>query len=222
MEQKHQLEQVKKKGAVIGYARVSTAEQNEKRQLVEFEKYGVDKVFIDKMSGKDTHRPELQKMLSYLREGDTLIINEYSRLARSTQDLLKLIQELTDMGVEIISIKENFDTSTPQGKLMLTMFAAIGEFERELTLQRQAEGIAIAKAQGKYKGRQPIPYDVNKFHCECQKWINRQQSATDTMRKLQMKPNRFYRIAKQLGYKKVDEKKWIYEPSRKGEATESR
>ena len=198
------------KGAVIGYARVSTQEQNLERQLVAFEKYGVDKTFIDKMSGKDTHRPQLQAMLAYLREGDTLIVNEYSRLARSTQDLLKLVQQLTDMGVKIISIKENFDTSTPQGKLMLTMFAALGEFERELTLQRQSEG--IAKAQGKYRGRQPIPYDADTFHKECKKWLAGQQTATQTMKKLQMKPNRFYRIAKELGYKKVDEKNWIYEP----------
>lgn len=210
------------KGAVIGYARVSTQEQNLERQLVAFEKYGVDKTFIDKMSGKDTHRPQLQAMLAYLREGDTLIVNEYSRLARSTQDLLKLVQQLTDMGVKIISIKENFDTSTPQGKLMLTMFAALGEFERELTLQRQSEGIAIAKAQGKYKGRQPIPYDTDTFHKECKKWLAGQQTATQTMRKLQMKPNRFYRIAKELGYKKIDEKQWIYEPKKSKKSEEQK
>lgn len=210
------------KGAVIGYARVSTQEQNLERQLVAFEKYGVDKTFIDKMSGKDTHRPQLQAMLAYLREGDTLIVNEYSRLARSTQDLLKLVQQLTDMGVKIISIKENFDTSTPQGKLMLTMFAALGEFERELTLQRQSEGIAIAKAQGKYKGRQPIPYDVDKFHRECRKWIDGQQTAAATMRKMDMKPNRFYRTAKELGYKKIGEKEWIYEPKKSKKSEEQK
>lgn len=198
--------------AKIGYARVSTQEQNESRQLAAFKELDIDKIFIDKMSGKDTNRPELRKMLEYVREGDTLIINEYSRLARSTQDLLSLVKQLTDKSVQIISIKENFDTSTPQGKLMLTVFAALAEFERELTLQRQREGIKLAKQEGKYKGRQPIPFDVNKFHRECKKWIVGEQTATEVMKKMEMKPNRFYRIAKDLGYKKIGEKEWIYCP----------
>lgn len=208
-----------KKGEVIGYARVSTAEQNVERQLVSLKQYGADKIYIDKLSGKDTNRPQLQKMLEYLREGDTLVISEYSRLARSTQDLLQLVKQLTDKGVKVVSLKENFDTSTPQGEFILTMFAGLAELERKLTLQRQAEGIAIAKAQGKYKGRQPIPYDVDKFHKECRKWLDGQQTAAATMRKMEMKPNRFYRIAKELGYKKIGEKQWIYEPkkSKKGE-----
>lgn len=191
--------------AKIGYARVSTQEQNEGRQLAAFEEQGVDKVFIDKMSGKDTNRPELRKMLEYVREGDTLIVNEYSRLARSTQDLLYLVKQLTDKKVQVISLKENLDTSTPQGKLMLTVFAALAEFERELTLQRQREGIALAKEQGKYKGRQPIPFDEKQLHRECKKWVKGEQTAVDTMNKLGMKPNRFYRIAKKYGYKKGEE-----------------
>ena len=191
--------------AKIGYARVSTQEQNEGRQLAAFEEQGVDKVFIDKMSGKDTNRPELRKMLEYVREGDTLIVNEYSRLARSTQDLLSLVKQLTDKKVQVISLKENLDTSTPQGKLMLTVFAALAEFERELTLQRQREGIALAKEQGKYKGRQPIPFDEKQLHRECKKWVKGEQTAVDTMNKLGMKPNRFYRIEKKYGYKKGEE-----------------
>lgn len=186
----------------IGYARVSTQEQNEGRQIEAFELYGVDKIFIDKMSGKDTNRPELKKMLDYVREGDTLIVNEYSRLARSTQDLLNLVTQLTDKGVQVVSLKEKLDTSTPQGKLMLTMFAALAEFERELTLQRQREGIKLAQKEGKYKGRQPIPFDENKLHRECKKWIRGEQTAIITMSKLNMKPNRFYRIAKKYGYSK--------------------
>lgn len=195
----------KRKGEIIGYARVSTQEQNEGRQLAAFEEYGVDRVYIDKMSGKDTQRPELRKMLDYVREGDTLIVNEYSRLARSTQDLLSLVKQLTDKGVQVISLKENLDTSTPQGKLMLTVFAALAEFERELTLQRQREGIALAKEQGKYKGRQPIPFDEKQLHRECKKWVKGEQTAVDTMNKLNMKPNRFYRIAKKYGYRKGEE-----------------
>lgn len=194
-----------KKGEVIGYARVSTQEQNEGRQLAAFEEQGVDKVFIDKMSGKDTNRPQLKAMLDYVREGDTLIVNEYSRLARSTQDLLSLVQQLTDKGVQVISLKEKLDTSTPQGKLMLTVFAALAEFDRELTLQRQREGIALAKEQGKYKGRQPIPFDEKQLHRECRKWVKGEQTAVDTMNKLNMKPNRFYRLAKKYGYSKKGE-----------------
>lgn len=195
----------KRKGEIIGYARVSTQEQNEGRQLAAFEEYGVDRVYIDKMSGKDTKRPELRKMLDYVREGDTLIVNEYSRLARSTHDLLSIVQQLTDEGVQVISLKEKLDTSTPQGKLMLTVFAALAEFERELTLQRQREGIALAKEQGKYKGRQPIPFDEKQLHRECRKWVKGEQTAVDTMNKLNMKPNRFYRLAKKYGYSKKGE-----------------
>ncbi|MGN0496000.1 MAG: recombinase family protein [Lachnospiraceae bacterium] len=188
--------------AKIGYVRVSTTEQNEERQIISLKEQGVEKMFIDKLSGKDTKRPELQKMLEYIREGDTLIVSEYSRLARSTQDLLNLVKQLTDKGVQVISLKENLDTSTPQGKLMLTVFAALAEFERELTLQRQREGITLAKEQGKYKGRQPIPFDEKQLHRECKKWVKGEQTAVATMKKLGMKPNRFYRVAKKYGYSK--------------------
>ena len=163
--------------AKIGYVRVSTTEQNEERQIISLKEQGVEKMFIDKLSGKDTKRPELQKMLEYIREGDTLIVSEYSRLARSTQDLLNLVKQLTDKGVQVISLKENLDTSTPQGKLMLTVFAALAEFERELTLQRQREGITLAKEQGKYKGRQPIPFDEKQLHRECKKWRSEEHTS---------------------------------------------
>lgn len=204
--------------SLIGYARVSTDEQNEARQLAMFEKKGVNKYFIDKLSGKNTNRPQLKAMLDYVREGDTVIVSEYSRLARSTQDLLSIIQQLKDKGVQLISDKEKLDTTTPQGKLMLTMFAALAEFERDVILQRQREGIAIAKKQGKYKGRQPLPYDEAQFHRECARWLRGQQSAAATMRLLGMKPNRFYRIAKSLGYKKGEDEQWRYKPCKtKGE-----
>lgn len=192
----------------VGYARVSTTEQNEARQLNALQEHGCERVFLDKLSGKDTNRPELQALLNFVREGDTVIVSEYSRLARSTGDLFSLIRQLTDKGVQVRSLKENFDTSTPQGKLMLTIFAGLAEFERELTLERQREGIAIAKAEGKYHGRQPIPYDEELFHTECDKWLKGQQTAAATMRNLGMKPNRFYRICQKLGYHKIDGK-WI-------------
>lgn len=194
--------------ALIGYARVSTQEQNEARQLVLFKERGVDKYFLDKQSGKNTKRPELNKMLDYVRDGDTLIVSEYSRLARSTSDLLSIVNKLTEKGVQLVSVKEQFDTTTPQGRLMLTMFAALAEFERDIILERQREGIAIAKEQGKYKGKQPIPYDEEKFHRECKRWIRGEQTAAATMRTLGMKPNRFYRIAKKLGYRKNSDGVW--------------
>ncbi len=137
----------------VGYVRVSTIEQNEERQIKALESLGCEKLFIDKCSGKNTDRPKFQEMMNYIREGDTLYVSEFSRLARSTRDLLNIIDELEAKKVHVVSQKENFDTETPQGRFMLTVFAGIAEFERTLMLQRQREGIAIAKAQGKYKGR---------------------------------------------------------------------
>ena len=140
----------------VAYIRVSTEEQNTARQEEMMKAQGVEKIFMEKISGKDTNRPQLKAMLDYVREGDTLVVESYSRLARNTQDLLKIVDELEKKGVAFKSLKENIDTSTPQGKLMLTIFAGLAQFERECTLQRQKEGIAIAKEQGKYKGRKPL------------------------------------------------------------------
>ncbi len=138
----------------IGYVRVSTLEQHEGRQIVELkEKAKVEKIFLDKLSGKDNVRPQLQAMLEFAREGDTVYVSEFSRLARSTKDLLDVVQQLKEKQVQVISLKENFDTSTPAGELAMTMFAAIATFERKIMLERQREGIALAKAQGKYRGR---------------------------------------------------------------------
>lgn len=185
--------------ALIGYARVSTHEQNEARQISAFEEMGTDRIFLDKSSGKDADRTELKKMLEYVREGDRVIVTEYSRLARSTSDLLRIVEELTKKGVQLVSLKESLDTSTPQGKLMLTMFAGLAEFERAVILERQREGIAIAKARGKYKGRKPIPVDEARFKAECAKWRRGKQSAVCTMKKFDMKPNRFYRKVREMG-----------------------
>ena len=138
---------------LVGYARVSTVTQNEDRQMEALKKYGCEKIFLDKLSGKDTKRPELQKMMDFVREGDTVIVTEFSRFSRSTKDLLSLVEQLTEKNVEFKSLKENVDTTTSSGKLVLTIFAALSEFERSVILERQAEGIAIAKAKGKKLGR---------------------------------------------------------------------
>lgn len=138
----------------VAYVRVSTVEQNEARQIEALEKHGIEKWFTEKVSGKDTNRPQLQAMLDYVREGDTVYIHDFSRLARSTKDLLEIVETLNSKGVNLISNKENVDSSTPTGKLMLTMIGAIAEFERQNLLERQREGIEIAKREGKFKGGQ--------------------------------------------------------------------
>lgn len=143
----------------IGYIRVSTIEQNEKRQVESLKDYNIEKWYIEKASGKDTNRPKLQEMLDYVREGDTVYIYDFSRLARNTKDLLEIVEKLNNKEVHLISCTKNFDTSTAVGKLMLTMLGAIAQFEREIILERQREGIAIAKAEGKYKGKQKIKRD---------------------------------------------------------------
>ena len=137
----------------IGYVRVSTAEQNTARQEVIMEALEADSVYIDRVSGKDTRRPELQKMLSYLRPGDTVVVESISRFARNTKDLLELMETLEAKGAAFISQKEAIDTTTPSGKFMLTVFGAMAELERDYIRLRQKEGIAIAKANGVYHGR---------------------------------------------------------------------
>ena len=137
----------------IGYVRVSTEEQNTARQEIMLRELGVDELFIEKASGKNADRPELCRMMEYVRRGDTVIVESISRFARNTRDLLDLVERLTEKQVEFVSRKEAIDTTTPTGKFMLTVFAAVAELEREYILQRQREGIAIARAQGKYRGR---------------------------------------------------------------------
>lgn len=178
----------------VGYVRVSSLDQNEARQLEAFKDLNLYKIFVEKISTRDTHRPILQQMLDYVREGDTVYIKDFSRLARSTKDLLELTERLNKMSVKLISLKENFDTGTPTGKLMLTMMAAIYEFERDNTLERQREGIAIAKRAGKYKGRKKIekPAQWDEVYGQ---YMTRQITATKAMELLGLKRNTFYRIA---------------------------
>lgn len=136
----------------IGYLRTSASDQNIDRQVEALTKI-VDKMFIDQVSGKNLDRPELKKMLNYIREGDKVYVESISRFARNTRDLLWLVDELQKKEVEFISLKEKIDTSTPAGRFMLTVFAAVSELERDYILQRQKEGIAIARAQNKPMGR---------------------------------------------------------------------
>ena len=125
----------------VAYVRVSTAEQNEDRQIEALQKYNIEKWFTEKVSAKDVNRPELQNMIDFVRSGDTVYVHDFSRLARNTMDLLEITENLKNKDVKLISNKENFDTSTPTGKFMLTTIGAIAEFERSLILERQREGI---------------------------------------------------------------------------------
>ena len=179
----------------IGYIRVSTQGQNTIRQEVLMEALGVDEVYIDRMSGKNTNRPELQKMMEYVRRGDTVIVESISRFARNTRDLLELVEQLTAKGVEFVSKKEAIDTTTPTGKFMLTVFGAVAELEREYILQRQREGIAIAKEQGKYAGRKPIR--TPEFEQVTAKWRSGAITAAEAMRTLHVSKSTFYRRIKQ-------------------------
>ncbi len=164
----------------VAYIRVSTIDQNEERQIEGLERFHIEKWFTEKVSGKDTNRPELQNMLEYVREGDTVYVHDFSRLARSTKDLLDIVERLKEKKVHLVSNKENIDSSTPQGKLMLTMIGAIAEFERCNMLERQREGIAIKKEKDKhlpleqrtYKGRKPK--DIPDFDVHYQRYQSRE------------------------------------------------
>ena len=180
----------------IGYCRVSTAHQNTARQENLLESLNVERIFLDKCSGKNTERPALKEMLNFARAGDTIIVSEISRIARNTKDLLQIIEILSQKEVEFVSQKEAIDTSTPTGKFILTIFGAISELERSYILSRQAEGIAIAKANGVYKGRKPKACpDFEKLYSQVQR---KEMTATQAWTILG--------ISKSSWYKRVREK----------------
>ena len=168
----------------IAYIRVSTVEQNEQRQLEAMKPFTIEKWFIEKISANDTNRPKLQELLEFAREGDTIHVHDFSRLARSTKDLLDIVEQLTQKNIYLVSNKENIDTSTPTGKLMLTMIGAINEFERYNLLERQREGIAIAKRNGKYTGgkRKNVPNFENGY----QRYLRREISKVALAKELRI------------------------------------
>ncbi|KAB2755669.1 recombinase family protein [Brucella anthropi] len=143
--------------AIVGYARTSTTDQKAglEAQLRDLSAAGASRIFQEELSSVATKRPELERALDYVREGDTLIVTKLDRLARSVADLVAITETLRTKGVALRILSMNLDTATPTGKLMLNLLGSIAEFERELMLERQREGIAKAKAEGKYKGRAP-------------------------------------------------------------------
>ena len=183
------------KGQNVGYIRVSSIEQNTKSQKELLKNVGMDKVFEEKISGKNAKRPELQAMLEYVREGDTVYVKDLSRLARNTKDLLNIVEYLTNKGVALKSIKENIDTSTNFGKLMITFLAAIYEFERANLLERQRDGIAVAKMQGKYKGRKKVAKPDN-FDEVYRKWQKREIKSSVAIRELNISEYAFYKFVR--------------------------
>lgn len=185
----------------VGYVRVSTTDQNPARQLEIMKQYGVDKIYQEKISGKDTNRPEFKEMLDFLREGDTLYVESFSRLSRSTQDLISTVNKLNEKNISLVSDKEKIDTTSPQGRLVMTVFAAIYQFERENTLERQREGIEIAKRQGKYKGRKPIEV-TDAFLKIARKWEKGELQLKDAVEESGVSQSTFFRKCKQYGIKK--------------------
>lgn len=183
------------------YCRVSTEQQNEERQIQAALNLSIEReyIFIDKQSGKNTERAELKRLLDFCRKGDTIYCESISRIARNTKDLLNIIERLNEKQVDFVSLKENIDTTTPQGKFMLTIFGAMAELERECILQRQAEGIEIARAKGKFKGRKPKDIDGKEFVKLCNEWRNGQRTAVSIQRKFDISAQTFYRWVNEQG-----------------------
>ena len=184
-----------------GYIRVSTIEQREDRQVKALLDAGVeeDALFVDKKSGKNTDREQLQALLQFVRKGDCVYTESISRIARNTKDLLTIIDTLTNKGVDFVSLKENIDTTTPQGRFMLTVFSAIATLERESILERQQEGILLAKERGAYKGGKKKDIDKKKFTAIVRRWRDGEIKATEAMKLLEVKPNTFYRRVNEWG-----------------------
>lgn len=183
------------------YCRVSTAEQCELRQTELAKELNIEEenIFLDKQSGKDKERKELKRLLEFCRKGDTIYCESISRMARNTKDFLEIIEQLNQKQVEFISLKESIDTSTPQGAFMLTVFSAMAQLERECILQRQKEGIAIARQYNKYKGKPQMKIDKDRFIKVCAEWRKGNKTATQCMKELDLKPNTFYRRVKEWG-----------------------
>ncbi len=147
------------KNYVFGYARVSTESQNLDRQLDVLKKYGVDKIYNEKMTGTKKDRPELSKLLDRMTDGDTVVIESLSRLGRSTKDLIELTELFQSRGVNLVSLKEAIDTNTSTGKLLFTLMSAIAQFERDTIADRTREGLRSARARGRSGGRPRINSD---------------------------------------------------------------
>jgi len=186
------------------YIRVSSKDQQDGRQFIAMESQGIPKkrIFSEKQSGKDTKRPQLQALMNTVQQGDIIVVESISRFARNTRDLLGLVEKLTQKGVEFISLKEHIDTTTPTGRFTLTVFAAVAELEREYTLQRQAEGIAAAKARGVHLGR-PVKKPPENFPEVVKLWERGKITFDEALEQTGLKQGTFYnRLREFRGSKK--------------------
>ena len=180
----------------VGYIRVSSNEQNTLRQEVLMENLGVEKIYIEKISGATKDRPKLNEMLDFVREDDVVIVESISRFARNTKDLLELVDILDNKKVQFISKKETIDTSTPAGKFMLTIFGAVAELERDYIKERQREGIELAKLQGKYRGRKKVGFPKN-WNEVYPRYKNREITGTKAINEMNLKKTTFYKLVKE-------------------------
>ena len=192
---------------IVMYERVSTTDQKLARQKQWAQRYNAEKEYADKCSGKNAKRPELEKMLEFVREGDTVVVESIDRLARNVKDLLEIVDKLKEKNVQFISIKENIDTNTPTGKFCLTLFGSLAELERDTIKERQMEGIALAKQRGVYKGRAPMKYDKERFVSMCEEWVEGKRTATSIQRKFGITGTTFYRWIKEHGFEAPTKKK---------------
>lgn len=177
----------------IGYIRVSTVHQNTDRQEDSLEKMNVERLFIEKASGKDRHRPQLRAMMDFVQEGDVVVVQELSRMARSVVDLYDITKELKEKGASLESLKEDIDLNSATGKMTFGILAVMAQFERDLLLERQREGIAAAKARGKRWGRQNIyGTDERLVHEVFSKYHAKEISYAEATEKLEMKKSTFY------------------------------
>jgi DNA invertase Pin-like site-specific DNA recombinase len=185
--------------ANVGYVRVSTKEQNTGRQFADFEKKGIklDKTFTEKISGKDTNRPELKAMLAYVREGDTVYIESISRLARNVKDFLNIFEELQGKSVNLVSLKEKIDTTSAYGKFMINVFASLAQLERDVIKERQREGIDLALKEGRQFGRPTVT--MSKTFKETYKLVKAGKiTAVEAMKREGLKKTTFYKLVKEL------------------------
>ena len=183
----------------FAYIRVSSKDQNERRQVIAMKSRGIpaERIFLEKLSGKNTRRPRLQALMQKVRRGDVVVVESVSRFARNTRDLLELVARLAKKGVEFISLKEDIDTTTPTGHFMLTVFAAVAELEREHILERQAEGIATAKAQGKHLGR-PVKDLHDNFAAVVENWESGSISFDEALKQTGLKESTFYNRLREM------------------------
>jgi DNA invertase Pin-like site-specific DNA recombinase len=197
--------------AKIGYIRISTDDGSQKtdRQEIIMKDFGVEKLFTDKVSGRTLERKGLTDLINYVRDDDVLYIESISRISRSTKDFLNIVSVLEDKGVQLVSHKENIDTSTPQGRFMVQIFAALSELEVETTKQRRQGGIRARKEKlgsKAYPGRKPKEYDPELWEATYKRWKLKEITAKTAMELMDMTANRFYRTVKKYESKRTPSK----------------